>query len=625
MCGSGLRVESLALGTKGRHHCAILYLTRKISSCAHPKTRTHRSICNHSSCKMARNHLILFSFLLHAIFSTGQPACGRGKFHNGSTCLPCPAGTYNDKRRTSSCTQCEAGTYNPFKGTQGRDACRRCPRNTSSTTVGAPSIAVCIACPLGQVSDGYRFPCRFCPPGSKTPGSADVCVQCDEGTYQQGNSCIKCPPGTTTPRGAASVTDCKSCPDRTQLRFGRRCDPCFPGTYWNPISRSCMRCAPGTFSDSERATSCKICPIGSITRSSGGRSCIQCPPEKETFASGASFCRFKGGPCPAGFHVTPLGDCVSCPVGFRLLGDRCVICPLGSVSPGGTVTACTLCGVGETVDFDSNECICEEGHFLLGSRCTKCPPGTFRNFRLRRIQVTKCDKCEGGSFSSLPGQTECTECPVGTVAERPGNAMCKPCPPGLVIGSLRQFGIPLRCVVPSTNCPPGFSRRKSRFGSSILCRVNSCPPNQFILRSRGICDSCEPGERPGGTGCRTCKNSQTSTGGNSRCVRCPKGFVRSDDDATKCNCGGRFAAGREFVNGKCRTCKLGSFNDGTDDGTGIAKCKACPAGTRASGFTRCFSCRENEFSSPGSTSCRFCPPGTASYGLGEATCFSISP
>ena len=52
---------------------------------------------------------------------------------------------------------------------------------------------------------------------------------------------------------------------------------CFPGTFANFTSRSCVLCLPGSFSSASMATSCSPCAAGTFAKPYGATSCEACP------------------------------------------------------------------------------------------------------------------------------------------------------------------------------------------------------------------------------------------------------------------------------------------------------------------------------------------------------------
>jgi serine/threonine-protein kinase len=118
---------------------------------------------------------------------------------------------------------------------------------------------------------------------------------------------------------------------------------CFPGTYANFTSRSCILCPSGLFSATAMASSCSPCTAGTYgataglstsactascnpgTYSTGGAvSCTSCPAGSFTMKTGATSCEV----CPGG-HYCPAGTSSWA----RLNCGRGYYCPDGSALP----------------------------------------------------------------------------------------------------------------------------------------------------------------------------------------------------------------------------------------------------------------------------------------------------
>uniref|UniRef100_A0A663MFE0 Signal peptide, CUB and EGF-like domain-containing protein 3 n=1 Tax=Athene cunicularia TaxID=194338 RepID=A0A663MFE0_ATHCN len=162
-------------------------------------------------------------------------SCSQGTYYHGQTeqCVPCPAGTYQEK--------------------EGQLSCDLCPRGDAFGPVGATNITGCTGqCPPGQHSaDGFK-PCQPCPRGSYQPevGRA-LCFPCGGGL-------------TTRHEGALSFQDCD-----TKVQ-------CSPGHYYNTSVHRCIRCAVGTYQPDFRQNYCISCPGNTTTDFDGSTSVSQC-------------------------------------------------------------------------------------------------------------------------------------------------------------------------------------------------------------------------------------------------------------------------------------------------------------------------------------------------------------
>ena len=147
----------------------------------------------------------------------------------GGVATKCPLGTYSTANDVSSCTVCAAGTY------------------YTTTTTGASSNSICLACPVGKYSSAGATACTLCPVGTYRPSTG-------------GSQCMTCPPGTESTATGASA--CQSCAAGKFSQTGT-CVACQTGTFAASTgSAACLSCGPGNYGSS---TSCIPCPIGTAS------------------------------------------------------------------------------------------------------------------------------------------------------------------------------------------------------------------------------------------------------------------------------------------------------------------------------------------------------------------------
>jgi hypothetical protein len=167
--------------------------------------------------------LYLISHLAH-----GQ-SCVPGRWFNGTTCVPCPRGTYCPGGNPAPKINCPAGS---FQSGPGQSACIPC--NVGSFAAVDSSVN-CTTCPAGKYQPD--------------PGQTS-CIDCGVGTYQSETgqtSCLECDGGTYQPgTGAASCIDCAA------------------GSYQPNVGTiSCILCPSGTYQNNTGQISCINCPAGS--------------------------------------------------------------------------------------------------------------------------------------------------------------------------------------------------------------------------------------------------------------------------------------------------------------------------------------------------------------------------
>jgi len=193
-----------------------------------------------------------------------QLACGVGKYVSGSTCVSCPAGTFQNSATFTGtqCTQCVAGTYSGA----GATTCTACSMPTGASAVTSPAGSTSqAACTATSCRAGYFLnssgQCIQCPAGtsqSSATFTGSSCTSCAVGTYSLvgATTCTTCPvpAGTnavTSPAGSSNVSQCTatSCGVGRYLNSSGQCIQCPAGTSQNSGSftgSSCTSCAVGT-------------------------------------------------------------------------------------------------------------------------------------------------------------------------------------------------------------------------------------------------------------------------------------------------------------------------------------------------------------------------------------------
>lgn len=215
-------------------------------------------------------------------------ACSPGTFSNGtgkSTCVLCPAGqglnsvglactacvpgTY---WQGGSCLDCSSGTYSTGKGMIGRAACKTCMAGkftlTKRASVCFPCLpgthgANCADCPKGtyQPASGATF-CVRCIAGQytlSTGGSSELaCLNCESGTYFDGNeTCMACPNFTTSPAGAVISAECRSLPGYFARRQGDIPEIC-PANHFCPLGTTQPAACPHGLTSESGSSACSI-------------------------------------------------------------------------------------------------------------------------------------------------------------------------------------------------------------------------------------------------------------------------------------------------------------------------------------------------------------------------------
>jgi hypothetical protein len=575
-------------------------------------------------------------------------SCSTGQYLSGSTCISCPAGTYqNSSSYTgSSCISCPSGTFG--LGGSSTSSC------TAILTCGAGNYSLqgaisndvsnptnCIACssgltsPSGSISSNACVaPVSSCNAGQYLSGSA--CVLCPAGSYQgnssfTGSSCTSCPVGITTTgssTGSISISSCTICAagyagtvtgSGTSNAAG--CTICPLGKYAIAGELTCTDCPAGTYGSSTGLTT-STC-TGSITCSAGRYALLGA---QSSTISNTNVCAL----CPAG-TISTLGStsntqCSTCGLGkYSLSGDStCSDCPAGSfgstsglqnstcsgLCPAGKYStsgssSCIDCSAGLTSpigSISSNACVtpsssCNAGQYLSGSACVVCPAGSYQ------------------SSSSFTGSS-CTSCPVGisTTSSATGSisiSSCTICAPG---------------YAGTVQCPPFYANSATCSGTSNAAGCNICPLGKYALASASTCLDCPGGTYGSSTGLTTSSCSGTcglgkySTLGSSSCTDCPAGYYGATVGLTSSSCSGICPAGKYSTLGSsaCSDCPAGltSLPGSISSNACVTPASSCNAGSYLDQST-CVLCPPGSYQSLSSftgSSCTSCPVGITTTG-----------
>lgn len=574
--------------------------------------------------------IFLISFLFFSL-SHAQMTCPRGLMLKNGKCVGCVAGSGLFLGR---CRPCHKGSYNPVDRTKSFTGCYFCPPNYTTPGRGALE---CTACPEGTVSEGGFRPCLGCTPGSGLNFNTGRCAPCSRGYYNDrlisSAECKICPYGTTSGTGATTIEECKPCPPGqgpvSDISGGGNpliCEPC-PGYSYNPgDTLICLRCPPGRITGFKTGqTACMKCGQGMKLKFKRNTIvCEPCPDGYTTMGPGSAFCTPIGATrCPKSTRTDKFGSCIQCgpQQRFNKRKRKCVMCPLGSVSQGGTTTKCTVCSGGSRPDPIRNRCVCNEGFKMnAAGRCVPCPAGTFG-------QDGVCEKCYGGLFNDKKGKTSCRICPLGMASGLgEGASECFKCPNGLITGIGFNPLYSGLCVEPKTGCPPGWTPNPgvNIVGVTLItefCIPPFCTPDTPAEEIGKSCMPCPRGWFLKDGSCERCTGNSVSQGGVvTQCTSCKDGFTsNARRAATGCLCN---AFTKGVRNGKCRKCL-----PGTEPGATNEACIPCEVGSFAAmlGSSRCVRCPAGMVASrKGRKDCTSCPPGTAPEKIaGAAECIPV--
>ena len=256
------------------------------------------------------------------------PTAGMFKANTVSTCAACPLGTVVV---LGGCAPCAEGTY----ANNAQQQCVECAPNTYQPSTGASSIAMCLTCPTGLVSNGGAAAC-VCPAGSYIM-SGGACVLCKTTCASPSATMIQfCPMGSVQ-----DTTQC-ACAGQGNGYYQNDCVAC-PTASANQCA-----CASGSYYDTETCKACKTsCPFqyttlrGECVKGTVGKDATTCVCADQMFWNGAgcSMCKI----CHPNAATT-----VSCVMGSTADVVECS-CNAGYAGNGLTCLPCPVCALPKTL------------------------------------------------------------------------------------------------------------------------------------------------------------------------------------------------------------------------------------------------------------------------------------
>ncbi len=594
-------------------------------------------------------------------------SCATGEFsaQPGSTCLECPAGTFNMGSLAVTCGVCNLG-QEPNTGTApGASACSPCEANEVSRgfecvacvagSQPALSNSVCDLCPAGQAfgEPSHVNECSDCPVNTQPSDDRSRCQTCESGRYSpSGSICQVCGQGQEPGTGAAKGT-CVECTPGS-AGFDGTCTACGSGFYQAsagaPVcnscpagseptlpsgSRNCTACATGRFSPGG-VPSCTRCPLfhqptangqacvacGSNQRyNEAAGTCHDCPSGTRVNLGGTDCDPCPGGSCsvcPDGWTPNPdLGQyplCVPCAIDFYGVDGSCLPCGgLGSFTTGVNATSCLGASAGHQSSQAGGEMVCPDQTATNGatvvtvraagdpSGCAPCPPGSAGD----PSDHVSCHACSSGRAGS---DGTCSICAAGTTGNSPtglGSLACVAC-----LANERSTS-------PSSGlcsaCGDGEQPLDQAAGTCEPCPAGTagtagfctqCPVHTHPNDEKDACELCEPGHYVNAdqTGCVPCDAGEWSNGGEP-CQPCGSGLQPDEDQGGCQRCGNQQWS---VSGGLCQNCSAGHVS--VDAGSDCVSCS--PFGRVVDG--RCEPCPGGTQPSSDGTGCENCDPGFVS-------------
>ena len=513
------------------------------------------------------------------------PKCKAGDFWDGTSCTPCPIGSFSQAGATT-CTACNPKWSTSTEGSSTCDTCAEGYHFENDT---------CVSDDVGSTSDPTAQ--KVCAPG-EAPKSG-VCTPCEVGYYGiNGMQCEKCPTGSTTAStGSSSQSQCNICLDGYTLKNGQCiqticsdgyyldngiCRPhCFSGHYWD--GTTCQLCPAGSSNYSEGKTQCTKCRKGSYQPNKGQTWCLYCPLGSTTADEGA----------------TAISDCNVCSAGYVYDGTQCTACPIGTYHDQSTNTCkpcaagtynnstaqtkCLVCDEGMTSQEGATFCSCDEenGYFAVGKNCVKEPERSCNAGQYWSTLTNSCEICEEGTFSPT-GANYCTACPYGYYASKKGSVTCQV-------------------------CPIGWTTSTNKATSCDICS------DGYVMKNGMCVSACGAGSFYNGEECEECPIGSISQAGATSCIACPTGYSTSKDGSYICDaCADGYS---KNYDDKCVPknieCRSGQYFD-----KDTRSCKTCPAGTASSDGKVCKKCSQGTYAPEGAGACTSCPQGSTTEIVG---------
>ncbi|CAH1794302.1 unnamed protein product [Owenia fusiformis] len=569
-------------------------------------------------------------------------SCEAGTYRNVSnnTCVFCPVGTYQPDQWQTSCTACPVNYTTTHEGNVNQTACAfYCPPGYE---VGS-GFEQCDICPQGSFSnrtvDVFGV-CEMCPPATTTtnigaaslaecniaacdPGSylnisSNMCMGCPVGSYQPSKwqtQCIQCSTNfTTSSMGSNSSSDCLFyCPAGFEKEVGNNsCVICSVGEYRssNDVFGDCQMCPlgfitplPGAVSQTNcnivackagtyRNTTtniCEDCPVGTYQSSKWQDGCTTCPSSYTTNSTGK----------------TQQADCsFYCPSGYESQGLLCQGCPRGSYKDNadnifGVCQTCPSDTTTENVNTTSkagcNQAACGAGQYrdTVNNTCKSCAIGFYQP----TIWQDACLQCGASETTAQEASTDQSQCLFycSSGYEVTGTRQCSGCLRGeYKDNTVDTFG---SC----TPCPAGNTTRGINSTSLADCNIDACVPGESLDSSSSMCKPCPVGQYQANSladTCNQCPLYQTTAGSGSTSLadcylHCPIGMENSTGTCQDCAVGFYKTTEGAYPCTQCPTekitpstgatnqsqCNIDDCNAGKQYSPELQTCVACPVGS----------------------------------------------
>ncbi|CCF73454.1 GCC2 and GCC3 [Babesia microti strain RI] len=306
------------------------------------------------------------------------------------------------------------------------------------------------------------------------------------------------------------------------------CDKCAIGSYYDKASKSCIKCAENSTTETNLAYNksfclcspghylkggkCLPCEAGTFKEVLGNSPCYgRCPPNTHSSVTGATGLAQLGCVCNPGYYKSGEGGeieqvCLACNEGFYCPGGthKKVKCPefMSTEGPGASSLEDCMCNPGYRKSSEGGECVpCDYLSYKETLGNSNCLPCTVHG-----------GDGMGASFSMMKASTSILNCKYCSFGYYKRNGQCMPCPKGMYCR---------RAIIP---CGPNMTTRE---------RSSTSPLDCMCMKGYGL----RLGSRNPLTGlakCEPCKRGtfQHLDGADIACLPCPAGSTTLYEGAT---------------------------------------------------------------------------------------------
>ena len=210
------------------------------------------------------------------------------------------------------------------------------------------------------------------------------------------------------------------------------------------------------------------CPTGYYADAEGSTFCLRCSPGTFSNTEATESCTF----CLQGHYRADKNS-----NGTDMDATKCVLCKSGQFQDSVGSSSCKLCLAGKWSD--------EEG-LINGMQCKTCKLGTYST--VSGLSLSKdCNKCQPGKYSIESGNSKgCRQCEQGQVQSGEGKTFCTKAESNQIV---------LGNGAASINVPEGSYLTNCSTSSLDSCKLFvSCPAGWMSKELKQSCKRCKPGE-----------------------------------------------------------------------------------------------------------------------------------